>query len=134
MNDDKGTIALLANALSQLLKGNSDKQESEKKEPSVGGGEQNTTGSQGENKPTDKPKEPTTEGGSNGASDNQKDLDTIVGEKVEKVLANALEKLATNSSARGAVAAPMGFGLPSGTAISTNSNDDKSARLARLPE
>ena len=133
MNDDKGTIALLANALSQLLKGNSDKQESEKKEPSVGGGEQKTTESQGENKPADKPKEPATEGGSNGASDNQKDLDTIVGEKVEKALANALERLATNSAAQ-QPQQMAGFGLPSGASLQLNSGFDVDKSIANLPE
>ena len=132
MNEDKGTIAALANALSQLLKGNGEKQPPEKQEPSVGGGEQNTTESQGEGHPADKPKEPVTEGGSIGASDNQKDLDTIVGEKVEKALANALERLATNSAAQPQQMA--GFGLPSGASLQLNSGFDVDKSIANLPE
>ena len=134
MNEDKGTIAALANALSQLLKGNSEKQEQEKKEPSVGG-EQKPQEAQGAEQGGEKQQEAQQAGQApQDTADKTKDLDAIVGEKVEKALANALERLATNSGAQGATPAPMGFGLPSGMAISTNSNNDLSARLARLPE
>lgn len=134
MNEDKSTIALLANALSQLLKGNSDKQEPEKKEPSVSGGEAKPAETQGSDQPTEKPKEPATEGGEHSGGGKQNDLDAIVGEKVEKALANALEKLATNGAAQQQPQQTPGFSLPSGASLQLNSGFDIDKAIANLPE
>lgn len=138
--ENKGTIAMLANALNNLLKGNSEKQEQEKKEPTVSDSRESTQG--GDQKTADQPKDSTND------SDLDARIEKAIGDKVEKAIVNALGKLSDENKApesggeeqQKANAAtqeqgyPFAFGLPSGTKLSTNSAEDEQARLARLPE
>lgn len=132
--ENKGTIAMLANALNTLLKGNSEKQEPEKKEPTVSGDQ--------ENKPSDEVK-PAEQHKENQGGDDDLDsrIEKAIGDKVEKAIVNALERLSGGSKEQQKTNAatpeqgyPFAFGLPSGTKLSTNSAEDEQARLARLPE
>lgn len=138
--ENKGTIAMLANALNNLLKGNSEKQEPEKKEPTVSDGQESTQG--GDQKPVDQSKDNANDG------DLDARIEKAIGDKVEKAIVNALGKLSGENKApenggeeqqKANAAAqeqghPFAFGLPSGTKLSTNSAEDEQARLARLPE
>lgn len=141
MNEEtKGFFAALTNALTSAMKPNSGGDQ-ERQEPTVGGGQENKPGD--ETKPADQPKE-----NQSGTDDIDSRIEKSIGDKVEKAIVNALERLSGENKATAgdseeqqkANAAtqgqgyPFAFGLPSGTKLSTNSAEDEQARLARLPE
>lgn len=142
-DENKGTISTLANALNMLLKKNSEDAASEKKEPTISDekqGEQSGSEQTQEGQSTETSAEKASGDDEGGLEDK---IDKMVGEKVEKAIVNALSSLSNqhqgvNESAgeqkSNSDSQSFGFGLPSGTKLTTNSNDSKESRLARLPE